>query len=454
MQVLLDRPFDAPRLMRVLTICTRRAALAWSPLFALLIAFSVQLQAQLLSSTPSSNVNSQMAKVWSLSLVIDGVMTLTGPGMTTVMTYSGFALNFDANSDRSSPKVDLSSVKGSFNYEIHWIVTKPGAVVTPDRMSFSGTEITDAQLSLTRKLTYDRAPELNIDDGNSIQPAGTLDINGNVMLHTNDAAIPLNWRTVATPLHVRVNYGDANPISATVQMVPGPGPTIQGSVRATVNRKMGRIKIREVSGAGMDLTRRPDCAKGKSYTRGTAEESVNYLFDNPTRAAFIHANVQITVTAADGSDITSQYTAQRFMRDWVVPLKGVKGGGDPRDIDGGTSARAGPLPPANWGADGKSWFDVPGSMVNESTHFLASREIQEFLYSAKNNSDIITPSYYLVVTDTRPPHWYRIRVYQQHDVTLAQYVSIRSSSAPWRNEGGDATVFDSHWVNKDVIVVP
>ena len=105
------------------------------------------------------------------------------------------------------------------------------------------------------------------------------------------------------PLHVRTSYGGESPTVITVPTEPG-DQKIQGKVKLTVKRKRASIKMYEVSSAGTDLTARPDCDKGKSYTRGTPEQSVNYLFDNDTLAVFIHANVQLAVTTADGHDVT------------------------------------------------------------------------------------------------------------------------------------------------------
>ena len=260
--------------------------------------------------------------------------------------------------------------------------------------------------------------------------------------------------TIVAPVHLRVDYGTENPIAATVQTQPD-DHRIQGHVRVTVTRKRGRIELREVSADGVDLTKRPDVAKGKTYTRGTLEESVNYLFDNKTLAAFIHANVELTVLDADGGDVTGQYKAKRFMRVWSAPLEALAAGQSPQDGDGSVSGRAGHLVLKHpWNDDGTGWVDVPGSIGQELVGaFPTSRQIQEFLWSAKNHSDIITPIYYLVVTDTRPSHRYRIRVYQPHNLTIKQYREIRSSSRPWQNEG-DTAIFDSHWVDKDVITLP
>src|SRR5580704_18800245 len=115
-----------------------------------------------------------MDKAWSLTLVINGALPVASSEyFTSVLNYSNFTLNFDASSSGDSPAVDTGSVSGSFNVEMdNTIPISEGRAGAKGSIQ-SGSDISDPQLSFTRKLTYDSAPELNVDDGNAAQPAGT-----------------------------------------------------------------------------------------------------------------------------------------------------------------------------------------------------------------------------------------------------------------------------------------
>lgn len=392
-----------------------------------------------------------MDQAWIVHLEIDGILQVASSEyFTSSVKYSPLTLDFSASTAGSSPSVDADSVRGSFNIELDSSVPIVHGQVGNTGVKQSGTQITKPQVTFTRKVTYDETPELNIDDGGG-QPEGTIDIDGQTTLGGLDVSTwagPLHASTsttVAAPVHLRANYGVENPTSDTVKTEPD-DHTIKGSVTLTIQRNIASIKMREVSAEGTDVTERPDVAKGKTYTRGTPQQTVNYLYDTPTKAAFIHANILLTVVGPDGKDETAGFEAVRWMRTWMVNLKPLKKGQDPTDGDGGLAGRAAaPDVEQGWHEDGTGWYDVPGTILM-ADRVMASREIQEFLWSAKNYADLIPPIYYLVVTDTRPPGWYRIRVYQPKVLTLKQYASIRSSAKPWQSEGSSDLVYDSHWV--------
>ncbi len=350
-----------------------------------------------------------MATFWTIELSITG--TVGAQSGTPALAYAPLQLTVGANPEKDKPLVQASAVQGSFTAQLKNVPDGGG--------TFSGNEVDDRDLALTRHLEWPDDAALTVDDGSAAQPVGTIRLAGNLDLpdasyQVSDGGVavagPLSF---GVPLLIDIPYDPTSKRQQQKQVQTGKrtGLEIAGTASVTIARLDASLAYQPNG--------QIDMLDSLPVMRGRFPRSVSTTFACSDTESLIHGNSHIGVLV-DGADAGGRFYTYRMKRSTVYHLN--------RDGTRGAVSTQG-----SWAvdtqADQPSWDDVPG--VREEAppaKWPWEETFDEYLVRVKGMPEF-GALYFTVTIDTRPGH-YRVRMSTARVIDWDGWCAVLKSPVP------------------------